>query len=1008
MKFGDYKGTMFPSYGDNSPIDPVEYGNIDLSASNYSSMLKGQPEDIAMVYKQGEFYSLIPKVSPTGITMDDKQAVRLYRKTSGHFGRFYSESDAKSYRSWLKTKAAEVATYFPDEDITAETPSPIFSNSHNAKYEFNKSMMRNHIKQILSYSMKSLGRPISKISEPFDPKAFDGDNDGTVQDGTMWARPAIPGRPIIAALRSTSNGKRFVSEDTKRASSRLISVLKKEEPSITKNMEQIVSSSRGRAKLVDLDKKFKDVESLGQKIERLKGNWNNDIAATASEMNDGLRYTLLVPKDDDYSSFVSSTLSLLQGQGMKITSWNYWNSKDPYTGVNTMVQHPNGFNYEIQFHTKNSYATKKKLEPLYNEFRNATSDAKRKEIYNRMRSLAKGQQKPKNVASIGNAVSRGYKHSSFTPELAVLSLRSSRSSAPVERPEFLQGLFQRPDDEPIIPLSPREKRKLDALTEQWMFALMHMIGNDSSEYSLYKGPRLAPRNGIVGEWKSGSQGITSADDMKADVYDAIMRQVSYMAANNDYSFLRWIPSKRKDTTEGLAWWNKQRLNNGLPEVDSVGTRRLRKMRNKVDANGKPILKSDGTPEVEYYYGEVEESMDELIRRARNGVGNKINKRKARERLSGGGRPGSDDEDTAGRDLGVSNVDFEGGLNEMGIDDESINIGDDERPYVPIAGDRPIEMEDISGSEADSYISGYQTIKIEDSDGNIIDTRAPIVDIDKLISQLDSGKKLDENGDGPAARFNNMAPQLFKLFVDRYVRNLSQEQLQREWRKSHITSKILDRLYKHETTRDLGKSIGRPGSFFYTQPMEEWPAMFEKMADEFTKHGSLVKLEEDFKLTGAGRILVGADIIQMAQKLVDAKQGIEAAGGVIATAASIAKQERHAGRASASDISEIKDIIQAIAARGGKMIDIYRAIYDYLGRDTSKITPGTYGNIRTTIARYLGLNKNELNQWFMDAGLPSEFFKKSDDIQDDHDYVLSMITDEGIAIKRLVLSNRCKF
>lgn len=1007
MKFGDYKGTMLPSYGDNSPINPVEHGNIDLSAGNYSSMLKGRPEDIAMVYKQGEFYSLVPKVSPMGIAMDDKQAVRLYRKTSGHFGRFYSESDAKSYRSWLKTKAAEVATYFPDENITTETPSSIFSNSHNAKYEFNKSMMRNHIKQILSYSMKSLGRPISKISEPFDPKAFDGDNDGTVQDGTMWARPAIPGRPIIAALRSTSNGKRFVSEDTKRASSRLMSVLKKEEPSITKNMEQIVSSSRGRAKLVDLDKKFKDVESLGQKIERLKGNWNNDIAATAGEMNDGLRYTLLIPKDDDYSSFVSSTLSLLQSQGMKITSWNYWNSKDPYTGVNAMVQHPNGFNYEIQFHTKGSYATKKKLEPLYNEFRDATSDAKRKEIYNRMRSLAKGQQKPKNVASIGNAVSRGYKHSSFTPELAVLSLRSSRSSAPTERPEFLKSLFQRPDDEPIIPLSPREKRKLDALTEQWMFALMHMIGNDSSEYSLYKGPRLAPRNGIVGEWKSGSQGITSSDDMKADVYDAIMRQVSYMAANNDYSFLRWIPARRESTAEGLDWWNKQRLNNGLPAVDSVGTRRLRKMRNKVDANGQPILKSDGTPETEFYYGEVDESMETLIRRARNNIGSQINRRKQREILARGGRPGSDDADSVGRELGVTDVDFDGGSDDVRFDDESIN---DERPDIPIMGDKPIEMEDPFGTDTDSYVTGFQTIDIVDSNGTLIKTRAPIIDIDKLIDRLDAGKELDENGNGPVARLNAMAPVLFKLFVDRYIRNLTKEQMQKEWRNARFTKDVWRKLFEFNSNDALGKTIGRPGSFFYTQPIDEWPAMLEKMAEQLVEHGGLKKLESDFELSsdGQGISLLVPDLTEMAQKIVAARQASGAVDGTAGVVDGIIKQERRLGRATPSDIAELKNIIESISSRGGKMVDIYRAIYDYLGRDTSKINASNYGNIRTTIARYLGINKNELNQWFMDAGLPPDFFKKSDDIQDDHDYVFSMITDEGIAIKRLILSNRCKF
>jgi hypothetical protein len=39
---------------------------------------------------------------------------------------------------------------------------------------------------------KSLGPSLSGVNEPFDPNAFDGDNDGIVQDSTQWERPALP------------------------------------------------------------------------------------------------------------------------------------------------------------------------------------------------------------------------------------------------------------------------------------------------------------------------------------------------------------------------------------------------------------------------------------------------------------------------------------------------------------------------------------------------------------------------------------------------------------------------------------------------------------------------------------------------------------------------------------------------------------------------------------------------------------------------------------------------
>jgi len=39
---------------------------------------------------------------------------------------------------------------------------------------------------------KSLGPSLGGVNEPFDPNAFDGDNDGIVQDSTQWERPALP------------------------------------------------------------------------------------------------------------------------------------------------------------------------------------------------------------------------------------------------------------------------------------------------------------------------------------------------------------------------------------------------------------------------------------------------------------------------------------------------------------------------------------------------------------------------------------------------------------------------------------------------------------------------------------------------------------------------------------------------------------------------------------------------------------------------------------------------
>jgi len=510
MARGMNGGGMVPDYGSDAPVVPVEKGNIDITSKGYARYLKSAYGSMMIVPSQ-KMYALIPKVDPIGSPMEEDIAYKLYKKTGGHLGQFSSEEEATIYAKWLRGRAKEVATYLTDDVSISSSGNPMLMDVEgiDAEAKMARNAIRMKIAKTRGLSAKGLGQSIRRAAEPFDPNAIDGDNDGIVQDGTQWARPSLPGAPVIASMRSLGSGQSFVPENTQRAAKAMADVYKANEPRVTERMREIEKLAEGKAKLVDLDSRLKGVDSLASKIERLKGAWDNDVTAAASQMNDGLRYTFVANKDSDYTDFVKAVASMLRSEGQRVTSWNYWNATDPYQGINMMVQDRAGFNYEIQFHTKASHSVKKKLEPLYQKFRDETNPSKRKEIYDRMRAQTPAAPKPAGVSTIGEHIERGRTASSFTPaitsdivanRLSTSSLRSaSRGTSATDIPEgdkkeelaigktTLTGdmygkgplstlsLFAEDSE---VPLTPREQQAVaDRLVRAWLeSALAYIYG----------------------------------------------------------------------------------------------------------------------------------------------------------------------------------------------------------------------------------------------------------------------------------------------------------------------------------------------------------------------------------------------------------------------------------------------------------------------------------------------------------------------------------------------------
>ena len=88
------------------------------------------------------------------------------------------------------------------------------------------------------------------------------------------------------------------------------------------------------------------------------------------EINDIIRYTY----GADVNNLVDKTLSCIDD--MKNMDYNtvkvknFWLDKsNPYNGINTTVQVPNGQKFEIQYHTKESYIVKDKMHKDYEVWR---------------------------------------------------------------------------------------------------------------------------------------------------------------------------------------------------------------------------------------------------------------------------------------------------------------------------------------------------------------------------------------------------------------------------------------------------------------------------------------------------------------------------------------------------------------------------------------------------------------------------------------------------------------
>ena len=175
------------------------------------------------------------------------------------------------------------------------------------------------------------------------------------------------------------------------------------EPIITKNVKQAAEMSG--SKMHGLEHRLKTKESIQRKIETDSKEKNISLQSAASDIKDAVRYTT-ISNDDNFVSGYEKMKDLLGVIGYKeVRCKNYFQlykeGKAKHKSVQSVFQDPNGYKFEIQFHTPSSQLAKDKKLPIYEERRKpGLSREQQIKLEKQMDDLAKQVTEPKNISRI--------------------------------------------------------------------------------------------------------------------------------------------------------------------------------------------------------------------------------------------------------------------------------------------------------------------------------------------------------------------------------------------------------------------------------------------------------------------------------------------------------------------------------------------------------------------------------------------------------------------------------
>jgi hypothetical protein len=126
-----------------------------------------------------------------------------------------------------------------------------------------------------------------------------------------------------------------------------------------------------QGEMLGLEFRLKSRDSTIRKIETRMAERGYDNPHDVP-IRDTLRYTMQFGDDPGghHNYSVAYVLATMEGLGHTVIAVkNYWPRGDDYSGINTILQAPNGLAWELQFHTPKSFELKMSSHKVYEQVR---------------------------------------------------------------------------------------------------------------------------------------------------------------------------------------------------------------------------------------------------------------------------------------------------------------------------------------------------------------------------------------------------------------------------------------------------------------------------------------------------------------------------------------------------------------------------------------------------------------------------------------------------------------
>jgi hypothetical protein len=167
----------------------------------------------------------------------------------------------------------------------------------------------------------------------------------------------------------------------------VLSKAAKAEPEVTSMLTNLSNSVGGR--LEGLEFVLKSEASLSRKIATVSEKNSLPLSATAGDINDALRYTMILDQKS-FGNNISAVIKEMESAGYK-KRWvtkTFLDESAVYKGINTTFETKCGQMFELQFHTKDSFNVKQNINHvLYEEARLLTTPPQRLQQLNQQMIL---------------------------------------------------------------------------------------------------------------------------------------------------------------------------------------------------------------------------------------------------------------------------------------------------------------------------------------------------------------------------------------------------------------------------------------------------------------------------------------------------------------------------------------------------------------------------------------------------------------------------------------------